>query len=74
MEDTILTLDAKGLTTLDIEHTLQELYGVNISHTIISQVTDGVLDEVRAWQNRPLETIYPIVWLDGLVIKVHHGK
>lgn len=74
MEDKILTLYAKGLTTRDIEHTLQELYGVSISHTIISQVTDGVLDEVRAWQNRPLEVIYPIVWLDGLVIKVHHGK
>lgn len=74
MEDKILTLYAKGLTTRDIEHTLQELYGVSISHTIISQVTDGVLDEVRAWQNRPLEAIYPIVWLDGLVIKVHHGK
>lgn len=74
MEDKILTLYAKGLTTRDIEHALQELYGVTISHTVISQVTDGVLDEVRAWQNRPLEAIYPIVWLDGLVIKVHHGK
>lgn len=51
-----------------------ELYGVNVSHTIISQVTDGILDEVRAWQNRPLETVYPIVWLDGIVVKVHHGK
>jgi transposase-like protein len=74
MEDKILTLYAKGLSTRDIEHTLQELYGVSISHTIISQVTDGVLDEVRAWQNRPLESVYPIVWLDGLVVKVHHGK
>lgn len=74
MEDKILTLYAKGLTTRDIEQALQELYGVNISHTIISQVTDGILDEVRAWQNRPLEAVYPIVWLDGIVVKVHHGK
>lgn len=48
MEEKILTLYAKGLTTRDIEHTLQELYGIHLSHTIISQVTDGVLDEVRA--------------------------
>lgn len=74
MEDKILTLYAKGVTTRDIEHAMQELYGVTLSHTVISQVTDGVLDDVRAWQNRPLEAIYPIVWLDGLVIKVHHGK
>ena len=49
-------------------------YSVEISHTVISQITDGVLDEVRAWQNRPLDAIYPIVWLDGIVVKVHHGK
>jgi transposase-like protein len=74
MDEKILTLYAKGLTTRDIEQTLQELYGVSVSHTLISQVTDSVLDEVRAWQSRPLEAIYPIVWLDGLVVKVHHGK
>lgn len=74
MEDKILTLYAKGMTTRDIEHALKDLYGVEISHTIISQVTDSVLDEVRAWQNRPLETVYPILWLDGLTVKIHHGK
>jgi transposase-like protein len=74
MEDKILTLYAKGITSRDIEHTLKELYGVTISHTVVSQVTDGVLDEVRAWQNRPLDAVYPIVWLDGIVVKVHHGK
>lgn len=74
MEDKILTLYAKGLTTRDIEQALQELYGVTISHTIISQVTDAILDDVRAWQSRPLEAVYPIVWLDGIVVKVHHGK
>jgi transposase-like protein len=62
------------MTTRDIEHLMQDLYGVEISHTVISQITDGVLDEVRAWQNRPLDAIYPIVWLDGIVVKVHHGK
>jgi transposase-like protein len=74
MEDKILALYAKGNTTRDIEQLMRELYGVDISHTVISQITDGVLDEVRAWQNRPLDAIYPIVWLDGIVIKVHHGK
>lgn len=74
MEDKILALYAKGMTTRDIEQALRELYGVRVSHTLISQVTDAVLDEVRAWQHRPLEAIYPIVWLDGLVVKVHRGK
>ena len=74
MEDKILTLYAKGMTTRDIEQALQDLYGVNVSHTVISQITDAVLDEVRSWQNRPLDGVYPIVWLDGIVVKTHHGK
>ena len=74
MEEKILTLYTKGLTTRDIEDALKELYGVSISHEIIAQVTDAVLDEVRAWQSRPLDAIYPIVWLDGIVMKVRHGK
>ena len=71
MEDKILSRYAKGMTTRDIEEALVDWYGVEISHTVIAQVTDAVLDEVRAWQNRPLEAVYPIVWLDGLV---HQGK
>ena len=74
MEDEILALYARGMTTRDIEEALIELYGVSISHRLIAQVTDAVLDEVRAWQNRPLEAIYPIVWLDGIVVKAHQGK
>jgi len=74
MEEKIITLYAKGMTTRDIEQAMQDLYGVRISHTVISQVTDAILDDVRSWQNRPLEAIYPIVWLDGIVIKVHQGK
>jgi transposase-like protein len=74
MEEKILALYARGLTTRDIESALQDLYGVNVSHSVISQVTDAVLDEVRSWQNRPLEAVYPIIWLDGIVVKVHQGK
>lgn len=74
MDEKILALYAKGMTTRDIEQALVDLYGVTVSHSLIAQVTDAVLEEVRAWQSRPLEAIYPIVWLDGLVVKVHHGK
>lgn len=74
MEEKILALYAKGMTTRDIESALVDLYGVTISHTLIAQVTDAVLDEARAWQNRPLEAIYPIVWLDGIVVKVQQNK
>lgn len=74
MEEKILTLYAKGLTTRDIESVLMDLYGVTISHSLIAQVTDAVLDEARAWQTRPLDAIYPIVWLDGIVIKVNQHK
>lgn len=74
MEDKILTLYAKGMTTRDIEDAVHDLYGVTISHTLIASVTDAVLDEARAWQNRPLDAIYPIVWLDGIVVKVRANK
>ena len=74
MEEKILTLYAKGMTTRDIESALMELYGVTISHSLIAQVTDAVLDEARLWQTRPLEAIYPIVWLDAIVVKVQQNK
>ena len=74
MEEKILTLYAKGMTTRDIESALVDLYGVTISHALIAQVTDAVLEEARLWQNRPLEAIYPIVWLDGIVVKVQQHK
>lgn len=74
IEDKILALYAKGMTTRDIEDALKDLYGVSLSHDVIANITDAVLDEVRAWQTRPLDAIYPIVWLDGIVMKVHQGK
>jgi transposase-like protein len=74
MEEKILALYAKGMTTRDIESALVDLYGVTISHALIAQVTDAVLDEARAWQTRPLDAIYPIVWLDGIVVKVQQHK
>ena len=74
MEPKILALYAKGMTTRDIESALVDLYGVTISHALIAQVTDAVLDQTRTWQSRPLEAIYPLMWLDGIVVKVQQNK
>ena len=70
----ILTLYAKGMTTRDIAETFKEMYGADVSHTLISKVTEGVIDEVIAWQARPLDEIYPILYLDCIVIKCHQDK
>lgn len=72
MEDKILTLYAKGMTVRDIEDALVDLYGVTLSHTVISQVTEAVLDEAKT--SRPLVAVYPIIWMDGIAIKVQQDK
>ena len=74
LDKQILSLYARGMTTRDIADALQEMYGADISQTLISKVTDAVLDEVQTWQNRPLESLYPILYLDGIVVKVHQDK
>ena len=66
----ILSLYARGMTTRDIQAQLQELYGVSVSHTLISTVTEAVEAERKAWQNRSLDAIYPIVYFDAIVVKV----
>jgi putative transposase len=71
-DDKIISMYARGMSTRDIEAHLREMYGVEVSATLISQVTDEVMEEVRAWQNRPLEPLYMIVYLDALVIKMRH--
>lgn len=70
----ILTLYAKGQTTRDIADTLKEMYGADISHSLISQVTESVQEEVEQWQNRPLDSLYPIVYMDCIVVKIHQDK
>ncbi|ELS04307.1 transposase [Xenococcus sp. PCC 7305] len=60
------------MTTRDIQEQLQDLYGVEVSHVLISNVTEAVEVERKAWQNRTLDEIYPIVFLDALVVKVRH--
>ena len=68
LNNTVLSLYAKGMTVRDIQEILQELYHVEISSTLISKVTDAVNEEVEQWRSRPLEAIYPIIWLDGTVV------
>ncbi len=69
-DDQIISLYARGMTTRDIQGHLKQIYGVEVSPGLISQVTEEVLDELKAWQSRPLEAIYPIVYLDALWLKI----
>jgi putative transposase len=71
-DDKILSLYARGMTTRDIQAQLHELYGVEVSHTLISNVTEAIEQERLAWQNRSLDAVYPIVYLDAIVVKVRH--
>jgi len=69
-DDKIISLYARGMTTREIQGHLEELYGVDVSSALISNITDVVLDEVKAWQSRPLDAIYPILYLDALQVKI----
>lgn len=73
LDEMIISLYAGGMTVRDIQHHLARTIGTEVSHETISNITDAVLDEVKAWQSRPLEEIYPIVYLDALVVKVKDG-
>ena len=68
----IIALYARGLTVRDIQAQLEEMYGVEVSAGLISEVTDEVLEEVKTWQNRPLENMYPVMFLDALMVKMRH--
>jgi putative transposase len=72
-DEKILALYGRGMSTRDIEAHLRELYGVSIGRDLISRVTDAVMDDVKAWQQRPLDDVYPVVFLDALVLKVRDG-
>ena len=74
LDQKILSLYAKGMSVSDIKMQIQELYGAEISESLISRVTDNIMDEVRSWQHRPLEAIYAIVYFDALVVKVRQDK
>ena len=73
-DDKILSLYARGMTVREIQSHLEEMYGSEVSPTLISSVTDAVIEEVKAWQARPLDTLYPIVYLDCIHVKVRDGS
>ena len=73
LEDMIISLYAGGMTIRDIQHHLAATLGTELSHETISKVTDAVAEEVTAWQTRPLEAFYPVIYLDALVVKIRDG-
>jgi putative transposase len=74
MDDQILSLYAKGMSTRDIVAAFDDMYGAEISAGLVSQVTNAVIEQVVEWQNRPLDAVYPIVYLDCIVLKIRQDK
>jgi putative transposase len=74
IDEKITSLYARGLSVRDIQEELSDIYGDGVSATLISNVTNAVMDDVKAWQSRPLEPLYPILYLDCLVVKVRQDK
>jgi putative transposase len=72
-DEKVLALYARGMSVRDIQSHLEELYGTDVAPELISRVTDAVLDEMRVWQSRPLEAVYPIVYIDALFVSVRDG-
>ena len=72
IEDQIVALYARGMTTRDIQAQLTDLYGVEVSPTLVSNVTDKLLPVIQEWQQRPLAAVYPVVFLDAIHFKVRH--
>ena len=73
LDDMIISLYAGGMTVRDIQHHLARKLGTELSPETISKITDAVLEEVKAWQSRPLDALYPIVYFDALVVKIRDG-
>lgn len=70
LEEKIIGLYSLGMSYRDISKHIQEMYDTEISHTVLSQITDKIIPEIKAWQSRPLEAVYPIIWLDAMRFKV----
>jgi transposase-like protein len=76
IEDVIISLYSKGMSNRDIEDQIRSVYGFDVSTSTISRITDRVAEDIYTWQSRPLEAVYPVVWMDGIVFKVRgeNGK
>jgi putative transposase len=72
-DEKILALYSRGLSVRDVQAHLRDIYGVEVSTGLISQVTDAVMDDARAWQQRPLDDVYPVLFLDAFVVKIREG-
>ena len=72
-DDKIVSMYARGMTTRDIQSHLEEMYGVEVSAALVSEVTDAVMEDVKAWQSRPLDAVYPVVYMDALYVKVREN-
>jgi putative transposase len=73
-DDAVLSLYAKGMTTGDIANHLADIYGTEVSRDLVSRVTDSVVEQMQQWQSRPLDSIYPIVLIDAIVLKIRDGQ
>ena len=75
IEHAIITMYTRGMTTRDIEATIKDIYGVAVSEGSISNITSAILEDIKEWQQRPLDPVYYVVWMDGIVVKVRqNGK
>ena len=74
IENVIISLYAKGMSVSDIEEQIREVYNFEVSTSTISRITESVANDIIAWQNRPLDPVYLIVWMDGIVFKVREGS
>ena len=74
IENVIISLYAKGMSNSDIEEQIREVYGFDVSTSTISRITDSISNDIVAWQNRPLDPVYLIVWMDGIVFKVRENS
>jgi transposase-like protein len=74
VDELVISLTAKGLTTGEVQAHLAEVYGSEVSRETISKITDAVLGEMNEWQNRPLERVYPVIFIDAMVVKIRDGQ
>lgn len=75
IEQAIITLYSRGMSTRDIEETIKDMYGVQLSEGSVSNITNTIIENIKQWQQRPLDEVYFVVWMDGIVIKIrHNGK
>jgi len=70
IEEAVIALYSKGMTTRDVEEQVERIYGIRISDTEVSRITNRLLEVLTQWQNRPLESVYPVIWLDGIRFKI----